>query len=81
MKELAELEPDVGEEARLASERALLMNAGKIAEDVSAAIDAVAGDKGAEATLAAAIKRLDPHERGGAQARFGAERRWSRRSR
>jgi DNA repair protein RecN (Recombination protein N) len=58
VKELGELEPDVGEEARLASERALLMNAGKIAEDVSAAIDAVAGDKGAEATLAAAIKRL-----------------------
>ena len=58
VKELAELEPDVGEEARLASERALLMNAGKIAEDVSAAIDAVAGDKGAEATLATAIKRL-----------------------
>ncbi len=58
VKELAELEPDVGEEARLASARALLMNAGKIAEDVSAAIDAVAGDKGAEATLATAIKRL-----------------------
>jgi DNA repair protein RecN (Recombination protein N) len=58
VKELAELEPDIGEEARLASERGLLMNAGKIAEDVSAAIEAVAGDKGAEATLAAAIKRL-----------------------
>lgn len=58
VKELAELEPDVGEEARLASARALLMNAGKIAEDVSAAIEAVAGDKGAEATLATAIKRL-----------------------
>jgi DNA repair protein RecN (Recombination protein N) len=57
-KELAELEPEVGEEALLASARTLLMNAGKIAEDVSAAIDAVAGDKGAEATLAAAIKRL-----------------------
>jgi DNA repair protein RecN (Recombination protein N) len=57
-KELAELEPEAGEEARLASERMLLMNAGKIAEDVSAAIDMVSGDKGAEATLAAAIKRL-----------------------
>jgi DNA repair protein RecN (Recombination protein N) len=58
VKELAELGPEVGEEARLASERTLLMNAGKIAEDVSAAVEAVAGDKGAEATLAAAIKRL-----------------------
>ncbi|HTW36928.1 MAG TPA: DNA repair protein RecN [Rhizomicrobium sp.] len=57
-KELAELAPEEGEEARLASERALLMNAGKIAEDVSAAVDAVAGDRGAEATLAAALKRL-----------------------
>jgi len=58
VKELTELGPEVGEEALLASQRTLLMNAGKIAEDVSAAIDAVAGDKGAEATLAAAIKRL-----------------------
>jgi DNA repair protein RecN (Recombination protein N) len=58
VKELTELGPEVGEEAQLASQRTLLMNAGKIAEDVSAAIDAVAGDKGAEATLATAIKRL-----------------------
>ena len=58
VKELSELSPEEGEEARLASERTLLMNAGKIAEDVSAAVEAVAGDKGAEATLAAALKRL-----------------------
>jgi len=58
VKELTELGPEIGEEAKLASERALLMNAGKIAEDVSAAVDAVSGDKGAEATLAAALKRL-----------------------
>jgi DNA repair protein RecN (Recombination protein N) len=57
-KELTELSPEEGEEARLASERALLMNAGKIAEDISAAVEAVAGDKGAEMTLAAALKRL-----------------------
>ena len=57
-KELTELGPEIGEEAKLASARTLLMNAGKIAEDVSAAIEAVSGDKGAEATLAAALKRL-----------------------
>jgi DNA repair protein RecN (Recombination protein N) len=57
-KELTELGPEVGEEARLASERTLLMNAGKIAEDVSAAVEAIAGDRGAESTLAAALKRL-----------------------
>jgi DNA repair protein RecN (Recombination protein N) len=58
VKELTELSPEEGEETRLAAARALLMNAGKIAEDVSAAVEAVAGDKGAEATLAAALKRL-----------------------
>ncbi len=58
VKELSELDLEEGEEARLASERALLMNAGRIAEDVSAAVEAVAGDKGAESTLAVALKRL-----------------------
>ena len=58
VKELSELGPEEGEEARLASERTLLMNAGKIAEDISAAVEAVAGDKGAETTLAQALKRL-----------------------
>lgn len=58
VKELSQLDAGEGEEARLASERALLMNAGRIAEDVSAAVDSVAGDKGAESTLAAALKRL-----------------------
>jgi DNA repair protein RecN (Recombination protein N) len=58
VKELSQLSPETGEEARLASERTLLMNAGKIAEDVAAAVEAVAGDKGAESTLAAALKRL-----------------------
>jgi DNA repair protein RecN (Recombination protein N) len=58
LKELSELAPEAGEEVRLASERSLLMNASRIAEDVSAAVDAVSGDKGAEAGLAAALKRL-----------------------
>ncbi len=56
--ELSALSPEPGEEARLASERALMMNAGRIAEDVSAAVDALAGDTRAEASLAAALKRL-----------------------
>jgi DNA repair protein RecN (Recombination protein N) len=58
VKELGDLGAEEGEEVRLASERSLLMNAGRIAEDVSAAVDALAGDKGAEATLATALKRL-----------------------
>jgi DNA repair protein RecN (Recombination protein N) len=58
VNELLQFSPNEGEEAKLAAERALLMNAGRIAEDVSAAVEAVAGDKGAEATLAAALKRL-----------------------
>ena len=52
------LAPVKGEEEALASERAFLMNAGRIAEDISAAIDALSGDRGAEGTLATALKRL-----------------------
>src|SRR5207302_7715654 len=43
---------------RLAGERALLMNASRIAEDISAAVESLAGDRGAETALAAALKRL-----------------------
>lgn len=57
-QELAQLAPEEGEEQRLASERTLLMNAGRIVEDISAAVDAVAGDDGAQTTLASALKRL-----------------------
>ena len=58
VRELGSLGAEEGEEAQLAAERALLMNAGRIAEDVATAIDSLAGDKGAEAMLAAALKRL-----------------------
>ncbi|HEY5338508.1 MAG TPA: DNA repair protein RecN [Rhizomicrobium sp.] len=58
VNELSELAPEEGEEARLAAERSLLMNAGKIAEDISAATDLLGGDRGAESSLAGAIKRL-----------------------
>jgi DNA repair protein RecN (Recombination protein N) len=57
-KELSELAPETGEEAKLAADRALLMNAGKIAEDISAATELLGGERGAESTLAGAIKRL-----------------------
>jgi DNA repair protein RecN (Recombination protein N) len=58
VKELSDLGPEAGEEERLASQRTLLMHAGRIAEDISAAVESIAGDKGAESTLAAALKRL-----------------------
>jgi DNA repair protein RecN (Recombination protein N) len=56
--ELSSLAPEEGEEAALASERALMMNASRIAEDVSAASDSLSGERGAEAALAVALKRL-----------------------
>jgi DNA repair protein RecN (Recombination protein N) len=58
VEELSELGAEPGEEARLAAERALLMNAGRVAEDISAAIESLSGDKRAEPSLAAALKRL-----------------------
>jgi DNA repair protein RecN (Recombination protein N) len=57
-KELSDLAPEAGEEPKLTAERALLMNAGKIAEDISAATELLGGERGAESTLAGAIKRL-----------------------
>ncbi|HEY1708823.1 MAG TPA: DNA repair protein RecN [Rhizomicrobium sp.] len=57
-KELAALAPEEGEEERLVGERTLLMHASRIAEDVSAAIDLLSGEKGAEPSLTAALRRL-----------------------
>ena len=56
--ELSALAPEEGEETLLANERALLMNASRIAEDISSASDLLSGDKGAESALATAMKRL-----------------------
>jgi len=56
--ELTALAAEEGEEARLASERALLQNATRIAEDVAAASDLLAGDRGAANSLSGALKRL-----------------------
>ncbi len=57
--ELAALAPVSGEEARLAEERALLINAARIGEEISGAIDGISAERGAEASLAAALKRLN----------------------
>jgi DNA repair protein RecN (Recombination protein N) len=56
--ELSALGPEVGEESRLSAERALLMNASRIAEDVAAAADLLNGERGAGASISAALKRL-----------------------
>ncbi len=58
VKELQTLDPLEGEEAQLAAERTLLANAAKIVAEVSAASDALGGERGAEAILAGALKRL-----------------------
>lgn len=56
--ELAKLAPQPGEEAELASTRALMMNAGRLAQDIAAAFDFVGGDGGAEVKLGNALRRL-----------------------
>jgi len=56
--ELAGFAPEPGEEEKLAGERALMMNAARIAEDLSAAGEALSGEHGAEAALASALKKL-----------------------
>jgi DNA repair protein RecN (Recombination protein N) len=58
VEELTALAPAVGEEEALTSSRALLMNANRIGEDISAIIDALSGEQGAESTIAVALKRL-----------------------
>jgi DNA repair protein RecN (Recombination protein N) len=58
VEELSALAPQAGEEAALASERVLLMNANRIAEEVSAAVDSLAGERGAESAIASVLKRL-----------------------
>ena len=58
VKELLGFEPKAGEEEALAGERALMMNAARIGEDLNAATESLAGDKGAESSLAQALKKL-----------------------
>ena len=70
-----------GEEAELASSRALLMNAGRFAQDVSAAADFVSGDGGAETKIAGALRRLSRLPKEGREAVQAAETRARIRSR
>ncbi len=57
-QELSSLDPREGEETELAAERVLLMNATRIGEDITAASDALSGERGAEASLSLALKKL-----------------------
>ena len=57
-KELADLDPQEGEERTIASERALLVNAARIGEAISLTCELLGGEQGAEAKLAEALKRL-----------------------
>ena len=56
--ELSDFAPEAGEEERLAGERALMMNASRIAEDLSAASEALSGERGAEAALAVGAEEI-----------------------
>jgi DNA repair protein RecN (Recombination protein N) len=57
-KELSDFAPETGEEEKLAAERTLMMNASRIAEDVQAASLALGSERGAQAGLAQALKKL-----------------------
>jgi len=57
-RELSDFAPEAGEEDRLAATRALMMNASKLGEEISAASEALSGDRGAETQLAQALKKL-----------------------
>jgi DNA repair protein RecN (Recombination protein N) len=56
--ELSDFDPQTGEEESLASERALMMNAARIVEEVSSALESLSGDRGAQTGLAQALKKL-----------------------
>jgi DNA repair protein RecN (Recombination protein N) len=57
--ELDALRPEPGEESRLAETRALLMDAERLIEALTAADAELAGERGADAALAAAERRLE----------------------
>src|SRR4029077_1666553 len=72
-EELAELDPQAGEEASLAALRALLLNADRLAKDVAEAVNSVSGEGGAEGSLASALRRLSRLPQEGRQAVAAAE--------
>ena len=57
--ELAALKPRPGEEAELADKRALMMARGKLAEAIEQSLSDLAGERGGEAQLNQARRRLD----------------------
>jgi DNA repair protein RecN (Recombination protein N) len=71
--ELRDLAPQPGEEAELASARALMMNAGRLAQEIGAALESVAGDGGAEVKLGNALRRLSRLSEEGRKATHEAE--------
>jgi len=71
--ELRNLSPQPGEEAELASTRALMMNAGRLAQEIAAAADFVGGDGGAELKLGNALRRLSRLPDEGRKAAHDAE--------
>ena len=73
VKELAALAPGEGEEAKLAAERALLMNASRIAEDVTAASELLNGERGAGSQISSALKRLSRMNEDARKAAYEAE--------
>ncbi|HKQ44344.1 MAG TPA: DNA repair protein RecN [Rhizomicrobium sp.] len=56
--ELSDFAPQEGEEEKLAGERALMMNAARIVEEVSSALDSLSSERGAQTSLAQALKKL-----------------------
>jgi DNA repair protein RecN (Recombination protein N) len=58
-EELTALAPEAGEEAKLAAERQLMMNAEKLVDDANEALAAAGGDSGAEDRLMTALRRLE----------------------
>jgi len=57
-QELSDFAPQAGEEEKLAGERALMMNAARIVEEVSAALDLLSSERGAQTGLAQALRKL-----------------------
>jgi DNA repair protein RecN (Recombination protein N) len=56
--ELSDFNPEAGEEESLAGERALMMNAARIVEEVSSALESLSSERGAQTGLAQALKKL-----------------------
>jgi DNA repair protein RecN (Recombination protein N) len=59
LDELAQLDPQTGEEETLASRRQLMMHAEKIAGELNEALDALAGEGTGGARVAAALRRIE----------------------